>query len=117
MLRSPDRWRAGADGARAHAVALYGVRARRDRLPDGDARGRDAHQVDRAAIGTWSRETTWKRLEIVETERGGEDDSEGVVEFVARGVTRGTAFAQRERSRFRRVDGRWYYVDGTFKAA
>jgi SEC-C motif domain protein len=73
-----------------------------------ETRGR----VDRAAIGRWARETRWMGLEIVATERGGEADEEGVVAFVARGVSQGAAFAQRERSRFRRVDGRWYYVDG-----
>jgi len=69
-------------------------------------------RVDREAITRWSRETRWAGLEIVATERGGEADDDGGVEFVARGVTRGAAFAQRERSRFRRAGGRWYYVDG-----
>ena len=41
----------------------------------------------------------------------------GVVEFIARGVTHGKPFAQRERSRFRRVDGQWFYVDGKISAA
>jgi SEC-C motif-containing protein len=73
--------------------------------------------ANRAAIAQWSRETTWKGLEIVGTERGGEDDDEGIVEFIARGITNGKPFAQRERSRFRKVDGRWYYVDGAVSAA
>jgi SEC-C motif-containing protein len=73
--------------------------------------------VDRKAITQWSRDTEWRGLEIVATERGGEDDEEGIVEFIARGVTRGAPFAQRERSRFRRVEGRWYYVDGVISAA
>ena len=68
--------------------------------------------LDRAAIERWSRETRWQGLEIIAVERGGEADAEGIVEFVARGVTRGAAFAQRERSRFRRDGGRWYYVEG-----
>jgi SEC-C motif-containing protein len=75
-----------------------------------DPSTRDA--ADRASIAKWSRETEWKGLEIVATERGGEDDDAGVVEFIARGVTRGKAFTQRERSRFRRMDGVWYYLDG-----
>ncbi|MDX2093471.1 MAG: YchJ family metal-binding protein [Kofleriaceae bacterium] len=68
--------------------------------------------VDVAAVEQWSRETEWRGLEILEVVRGEEDDDEGIVEFIARGVTRGRPFAQRERSRFRRVDGRWYYIDG-----
>jgi SEC-C motif-containing protein len=68
--------------------------------------------LDRAAIAAWSRDTEWLGLEIVDTARGGEADEEGIVEFIARGRTRGAAFAQRERSRFQRVDGRWYYIDG-----
>ena len=68
--------------------------------------------VDREGVARWSRETEWRGLEIVATERGGESDADGIVEFIARGVTRGTGFAQRERSRFRRVDGRWFYLDG-----
>ncbi len=75
-----------------------------------DASTRDT--VDRAAVARWSRDTQWQGLEIIASERGGEDDDTGIVEFVARGVTRGAPFAQRERSRFRRVDGAWYYVDG-----
>jgi SEC-C motif-containing protein len=68
--------------------------------------------IDVAAATAWSRDTEWLGLEIRATERGGPGDDEGTVEFVARGVTRGTPFAQHERSRFRRADGRWCYVDG-----
>lgn len=73
--------------------------------------------VDVPAVEAWSRETLWMGLEILDVVRGGENDDEGIVEFVARGVTRGAPFAQRERSRFRRVDGRWYYIDGVVTAA
>ncbi|MBX3161646.1 MAG: YchJ family protein [Deltaproteobacteria bacterium] len=68
--------------------------------------------VDRAAIARWSRDTDWQGLEIVATEHGGEGDAEGMVEFIARGVTAGRPFAQRERSRFVRVDDRWFYAGG-----
>lgn len=66
---------------------------------------------ERATIAGRSIETTWRGLEIVATERGGVDDTEGIVEFVARGEVGGVPFAQRERSRFRRVAGRWLYID------
>jgi len=69
--------------------------------------------MDVAAATLSSRETEWAGLEIVSTSAGGLDDETGVVEFIARGVTRGQPFALRERSRFRRDEGRWVYVDGT----
>ena len=75
-----------------------------------DASTRPAN--DGAAIAQRSRETAWHGLEIVATERGGAGDDDGVVEFIARGAVRGVPFAQHERSRFRRVDGRWLYLDG-----
>ena len=68
--------------------------------------------LDVPAMTAWSRDTTWLGLEIVATARGGERDADGTVEFIAFGVTRGAPFRQRERSRFRRVDGAWRYVDG-----
>lgn len=69
--------------------------------------------ADRDGIAAWSSQTEWIGLEILNTERGGAEHDDGIVEFIARGRTKGVPFAQRERSRFRRVDGRWYYVDGT----
>lgn len=49
----------------------------------------------------------WQGLEVLEA-IGGVFDAEGVVEFRARHA-RGV---QHERSRFRRENGRWYYLDG-----
>lgn len=71
--------------------------------------------VDRAGLAAWARDTIWLGLEIVATERGGEEDSDGIVEFIARGATKGQPFAQRERSRFRKVDGAWFYLDGSLR--
>jgi SEC-C motif-containing protein len=68
------------------------------------------HTVDVAAATRWSRDTQWLGLEILAVDRGGEGDLEGLVEFVARGVTSGAPFAQHERSWFEREDGRWCYV-------
>lgn len=75
-----------------------------------DASTRDT--LDLEAIRTWSADTRWQGLEIIATEAGGEPDDTGIVEFVARGMTAGRAFAQHERSRFRKLDGRWFYLDG-----
>ena len=54
----------------------------------------------------------WRRLQIVDTASGGETDADGVVEFRASYRTPEGAGVLRERSRFRRIDGRWVYVDG-----
>jgi SEC-C motif-containing protein len=72
--------------------------------------------VDVPAITRWSRDTTWMGLEIVATERGGESDDTGMVEFIASGVTNGSPFRQHERSRFRRTDGAWFYIDGDVRS-
>lgn len=70
-------------------------------------------EVDRDGITRWSHQTEWLGLEILETARGGSEDDDGIVEFVARGRSSGAPFAHRERSAFRRRDGRWLYVSGT----
>ncbi len=66
--------------------------------------------IDRAAMAQRSKQTLWMGLEIVDTRAGGPTDETGIVEFIARGVTNGKPFTQRERSQFRRVDGAWFYV-------
>jgi SEC-C motif-containing protein len=54
----------------------------------------------------------WRRLDIVNTTRGGMLDTHGTVEF--RAYFRGAAGAgsQHEVSRFVREGGRWLYLDG-----
>lgn len=58
---------------------------------------------------------TWRRLQIVDTESGGEDDTVGVVEFRAQYVHHGKRHILHERSRFERVGGRWRYLDGDIR--
>ena len=50
-------------------------------------------------------------LEIVRTEQGGETDTSGVVEFIARYREADAEAALQETSRFVREAGRWTYVD------
>jgi SEC-C motif-containing protein len=56
----------------------------------------------------------WLGLEILATQTGGVEDTEGTVEFVARYSHQGSPAALHEISRFQKVDGKWLYVDGTF---
>lgn len=55
----------------------------------------------------------WYRLDIDGAERGGMLDTSGTVEFTAHYRTDAGAGEQHETSRFAKVDGRWYYVDGS----
>jgi len=54
----------------------------------------------------------WLRLEIRST-GGGPADDEGTVEFVAHYLEGEHHGRLHELSRFRREEGRWYYLDGT----
>jgi SEC-C motif-containing protein len=59
-----------------------------------------------------ARAVTWLGLTVHGTEQGGPADEVGVVEFTARSRDGRFLYALHERSRFRRVEGRWRYVDG-----
>ena len=54
----------------------------------------------------------WVRLEVVSTERGRQLDTDGIVEIRAHWEHDGDSGMLTERSRFRRDNGRWMYVDG-----
>ncbi|HTQ20333.1 YchJ family protein [Mycobacterium sp.] len=58
---------------------------------------------------------TWRRLQIVDTVAGTEDDATGVVDFRAQYEQRGSRHIMRECSRFTRDKGRWLYLDGDVK--
>jgi SEC-C motif-containing protein len=68
--------------------------------------------VDHAAVERWARESVWRGLTIVGVSGGGAGDDRGVVEFQAAYESGGVPVVHHERSRFRRRDGRWFYVDG-----
>jgi SEC-C motif-containing protein len=59
----------------------------------------------------------WKALDVTDTAAGGIDDEHGEVEFTAvfsdvAVEAAGRPGSMRERSRFERRAGRWFYVDG-----
>ena len=57
-------------------------------------------------------DTVWRRLQIVDTVAGGEEDRDGVVEFRASFRDADGAGLLHERSRFTREGDGWFYVDG-----
>ena len=75
-----------------------------------DPKSRDQHDLEEAR--KWAEDSEWLGLEIVETEKGGVDDNEGIVEFIARYKIGGDELEHHERSEFRRENGVWYFHDG-----
>lgn len=69
-------------------------------------------EVDRKHTEAWSKNSTWLGLDILSTEQGGETDEEGVVEFLARYKLSNVTVPHRERATFRKIEGKWYFVDG-----
>lgn len=70
------------------------------------------HPSTRPAVLELDDDTTWRRLQIVDTVAGGAADADGVVEFRASFRGAGESGVLHERSRFVREDGHWFYVDG-----
>ncbi|WP_458108325.1 YchJ family protein [Arthrobacter sp. R3-55] len=54
----------------------------------------------------------WRRLDILNTAKGGPLDTTGTVEFAAHYRLDGERSVQRELSRFLRENKQWFYVDG-----
>jgi SEC-C motif-containing protein len=96
------------------AVALMRSRFSAYAVGDADYVLATWHPATRPADVTLDETITWRRLQIVDTERGGDDDHDGVVEFRAQYVDGGRRHILHERSRFIRTGDRWHYLDGAF---
>ncbi|MCA4722390.1 YchJ family protein [Mycolicibacterium fortuitum] len=101
-------------GARqaATAVALMRSRFSAFALGDVDYLLTSWHPDTRPAELSMDEDIVWRRLQIVDAEAGGEESTDGVVEFRAQYVHDGKRHILHERSRFERVKGRWRYLDG-----
>ncbi|MBW2460933.1 MAG: YchJ family protein [Deltaproteobacteria bacterium] len=70
-------------------------------------------ELDVKATRRWAEGNDWLGLEILETEAGGKDDDEGIVEFVVTfSDERDRTQTHHERSEFVRRDGDWHFHDG-----
>jgi SEC-C motif domain protein len=58
----------------------------------------------------------WLRLEITDTKKGGIKDNKGVVSFKAFYRQEGEEYVMNEISRFTKINGRWFYLDGVIKS-
>ena len=62
--------------------------------------------IDPATIANWC------GLKIMRTSKGGENDHEGTVEFIATALDSGQISQLHEKSRFVKENGHWLYVSG-----
>lgn len=67
---------------------------------------------DRKMVRQWAENSEWLGLEILATEKGGDEDTEGTVEFIARYKTKEAELTHHELATFHRVDGLWRFYDG-----
>ncbi|MCK4841219.1 MAG: YchJ family protein [Methylococcales bacterium] len=58
----------------------------------------------------------WTKLDIISTKKGTEKDNKGVVEFKAYYTLDEEEFVMHEISRFKKVAGHWFYLDGKVKS-
>jgi SEC-C motif domain protein len=67
----------------------------------------------KSQIESWAKESSWQKLEIINTQKGLENDNLGKVEFKAYYKDKkGTSHVHHEKSSFKKEEGRWYFVDG-----
>ncbi len=67
------------------------------------------NEVSKEEVELWSKKSDFLSLIILDTVAGQKDDQKGIVEFVAEYKTEGYIRKHRERSIFKKLDGKWYY--------
>ncbi|MFA6235989.1 MAG: YchJ family protein [Bacteriovorax sp.] len=72
-------------------------------------------ELDMDGVKSWAANSEWLGLEIRETERGTENDTEGKVEFKCKFVFNGNEQSHHELSTFKKEGKIWYFVDGVMK--
>lgn len=68
--------------------------------------------VSREATEEWASSARWLGIEIKNTIKGGADDDDGIVEFVAKFELGGRIINHHEKSYFKKINGAWFFVDG-----
>lgn len=65
----------------------------------------------KADIRAWAESCDWLGLQILATQQGGAEDNQGIVEFIAVFRQQGQLQQHHEISQFKKVLGKWLYVD------
>ena len=69
-------------------------------------------EFDEKVSSAWSKAATWHGLTIIRTEKGTEDDTEGIVEFRAKYTANNEYCNHRERASFVKEADGWKFDDG-----
>lgn len=67
---------------------------------------------DQQETRNWAAKSQWDRLEILRTEEGGENDTKGLVEFIAYYSVKGERTRHHEVATFVKENDEWYFDDG-----
>ncbi len=67
---------------------------------------------DEKSTREWAESAEWQDFKILDTKKGGAEDQEGQVEFVATFSERGMKREHHELSSFKKQDGTWYFTEG-----
>ena len=70
-------------------------------------------RLDEKETRAWSENSTWLGLTILSAAGGGSADTEGTVEFEAAYERNGLRDIHHETAKFKKIDGRWLYDEGT----
>ena len=78
--------------------------------------GEKIAEIDKKATEEWSKTSTWHGLKILRTEKGSENDDEGIVEFEATYTDKkGFRDIHHEIGLFKKINGEWMYSVGNVK--
>jgi len=75
--------------------------------------GDEDESIDEKETRRWSEESEWLGLRIMGTEKGGPNDTEGVVDFTATYKKKGLKEVHKEQANFVKKNGEWLYTAGT----
>ncbi|NLB63094.1 MAG: YchJ family protein [Fibrobacter sp.] len=67
---------------------------------------------DEKSVLDWAKNSQWQGLKIIRTEKGGEDDNVGFVEFTATFKQDNISRTHHELGEFRKVNNQWFFYDG-----
>ena len=77
--------------------------------------GEKIAEIDRKATEDWSNKSVWHGLKILRTEKGTENDDEGIVEFEATYTQKNIRDIHHEIGGFKKVNGEWLYSEGMIR--